>query len=84
MDIEEKVLMDFGEVAARGANLRSSQEHGRYASRVRITNAGQSSYAGRTGVIARIEAGNWGTVYVRFNGVPVPIPFARSEIEVLP
>jgi hypothetical protein len=65
--------------------LRSQKLHGRYAHRVRITNAGQSSFAGMTGVIARVDPGNWGTVYVRFEGRNLPVvPFARSEIEVLP
>ncbi len=86
MDIEDKVLMDFGEVVLRAhPELRSQQDSGRYAHRVRITDAGQSSFAGMTGTVARVDPGNWGTVYVRFEGLNLPvIPFARSEIEVLP
>lgn len=85
MDIVDKVVVDFHAATKKLIPLRSAAEAGRYASRVRIvsTEAAPTSFAGVTGVVARIH--DDGNVFVRMQhqGREVVLPFGKSQLEVI-
>lgn len=82
MDMPNDILREAQE--AHRPELRSQQEYGRYAHRVRINAAHGSYWNGRTGTVARIEEG---TPFVRFqigDTHSIVIPFGFADLEVLP
>lgn len=87
MDIQDKVISMAAAAAGKIPELRGTQEHGRYANRVRVASPQGSSFDGREGTVVRVHRHEDGdTVFVRIQvGAThqVTLPFAPSELEVI-
>lgn len=83
-DIQAIVLADAASRVGKPVPLSGADTSGRYASRVRVINTPEqpTSFAGKTGVVARI-VGDTAFVRIYLGRTETTLPFGISSLEVI-